>query len=159
MLRKRKAQAAMEFLMTYGWAILAAIIVIGAIGYLYLSNIGRSNVGAINAPFYMQAFTIQSGVGAASTVTLELINKGSETVDLSSVTISGCGAAGFNVAANCSGGAATSVVSGGTVYVCGTTCGVANSGDNFKGNIIVNWQRPGSAIDQQASGSVAGDAK
>ena len=30
----RKAQAAMEFLMTYGWALLAVLIVIGALAYL-----------------------------------------------------------------------------------------------------------------------------
>ena len=29
----RKAQAAMEFLMTYGWAILVVLVVIGALGY------------------------------------------------------------------------------------------------------------------------------
>ena len=33
MLKKRKAQAAMEFLMTYGWAILVVLIVIGALAY------------------------------------------------------------------------------------------------------------------------------
>ncbi|MBI4441378.1 hypothetical protein HY639_04365 [Candidatus Woesearchaeota archaeon] len=29
----RKAQAAMEFLMTYGWAILVVLVIIGALGY------------------------------------------------------------------------------------------------------------------------------
>ena len=33
MLRSFKAQAAMEFLMTYGWAILVVLIVIGALAY------------------------------------------------------------------------------------------------------------------------------
>jgi len=35
---RTKGQAAMEFLMTYGWAILAAIIVIGILGYYYFSS-------------------------------------------------------------------------------------------------------------------------
>ena len=30
---KKKAQAAMEFLMTYGWAILVVLVVIGALAY------------------------------------------------------------------------------------------------------------------------------
>ena len=30
----KKGQAAMEFLMTYGWAILAAVIVVGVLWYL-----------------------------------------------------------------------------------------------------------------------------
>lgn len=32
---KRKGQAAMEFLMTYGWAILAAVIVIGVLAIYF----------------------------------------------------------------------------------------------------------------------------
>ena len=34
----RKGQAAMEFLMTYGWAILVVLIVIGALGYFGVLN-------------------------------------------------------------------------------------------------------------------------
>ncbi len=36
--RDRKAQAAMEFLMTYGWAILVVLIVIGALAYFGVLN-------------------------------------------------------------------------------------------------------------------------
>ena len=35
---KRKGQAAMEFLMTYGWAILVVLIVIGALAYFGVLN-------------------------------------------------------------------------------------------------------------------------
>ncbi len=38
MLKKGKAQAAMEFLMTYGWAILVVLIVIGALAYFGVLN-------------------------------------------------------------------------------------------------------------------------
>ena len=37
---RKKGQAAMEFLMTYGWAILAAIVVIGALAYFGVFNTG-----------------------------------------------------------------------------------------------------------------------
>lgn len=37
----KKGQAAMEFLMTYGWAILAAIVAIGVLAYLGVFNQGR----------------------------------------------------------------------------------------------------------------------
>lgn len=36
--RSRKAQAAMEFLMTYGWAILVVLVVIGALAYFGVLN-------------------------------------------------------------------------------------------------------------------------
>ena len=38
---KRRAQAAMEFLMTYGWAILVVLIVIGALAYFGVLNPDR----------------------------------------------------------------------------------------------------------------------
>ncbi len=37
----KKGQAAMEFLMTYGWAILTVLIVIGALAYFGVLNPGR----------------------------------------------------------------------------------------------------------------------
>ena len=37
-MKKRKAQAALEFLMTYGWAILVVLVVIGALAYFGVLN-------------------------------------------------------------------------------------------------------------------------
>ncbi|MEK6837555.1 MAG: hypothetical protein AABX69_02800 [Nanoarchaeota archaeon] len=37
-MRSKKAQAAMEFLMTYGWAILVVLVVIGALAYFGVLN-------------------------------------------------------------------------------------------------------------------------
>ena len=61
----KKGQAALEFLMTYGWAILAAIIVIGALGSYFYFNQGASTNVFVNAPFY--------GVSAQATVTDSLL--------------------------------------------------------------------------------------
>ena len=38
---KKKGQAAMEFLMTYGWAILAAVVVIGVLAYFGVFSPGK----------------------------------------------------------------------------------------------------------------------
>ena len=48
----RKGQAAMEFLMTYGWAILAAIIAIGVLAYFGVFNPSRlaGSAAVLNAP-------------------------------------------------------------------------------------------------------------
>lgn len=43
LMRKRNAQAAMEFLMTYGWALLVVLVVIGALWYMGVLN-PESNV-------------------------------------------------------------------------------------------------------------------
>ncbi len=50
---KRRGQAAMEFLMTYGWAILAAIIVIGVIAFYILPNLGSGGSSNLQQPFYV----------------------------------------------------------------------------------------------------------
>jgi len=54
---KTKGQAAMEFLMTYGWAILAAIIVIGVLAIYFRPSTLTSNSVIVTAPLY--------GVGVA----------------------------------------------------------------------------------------------
>jgi uncharacterized protein (UPF0333 family) len=54
---KTKGQAAMEFLMTYGWAILAAIIVIGVLAIYFRPSALTSNNVIVTAPLY--------GVGVA----------------------------------------------------------------------------------------------
>lgn len=59
-LHDKKGQAAMEFLMTYGWAILAAIIAIGVLAYFGVFNPGRlaGSQGLITAPFNIDSFNI-----------------------------------------------------------------------------------------------------
>ena len=54
-MKQRKGQAAMEFLMTYGWAILAAIIAIGALAAFGVFNMGNLGGGkaAISQPLYL----------------------------------------------------------------------------------------------------------
>ena len=53
---QKKGQAAMEFLMTYGWAILAAIVVIGILGvYFFRSDMMTPKGAIVSAPFYANA--------------------------------------------------------------------------------------------------------
>ena len=58
--KRKKGQAAMEFLMTYGWAILAAIIAIGILAYFGVFRASLSpNVAYLNSPFYVNSWTVQ----------------------------------------------------------------------------------------------------
>lgn len=71
MFRKKKAQAAMEFLMTYGWAILVVLAAIAALAYFGVLSPDR---------FLPEKCTLPSGVacldftGTAATVTLVIQN-------------------------------------------------------------------------------------
>ena len=64
--KNKKGQAAMEFLMTYGWAILAAIIAIGVLAYFGVFSPGRlaGSIGIVNAPFVVDNFNIVDGTEA-----------------------------------------------------------------------------------------------
>ena len=50
----RRGQAAMEFLMTYGWAILVVLIALGALFYLGVFSPKVPNICNIPAPFVCQ---------------------------------------------------------------------------------------------------------
>ena len=55
--RQKKAQAAMEFLMTYGWAILATILAIGTMMYfgIFVNEKSVSNSPLLSPPFIAQS--------------------------------------------------------------------------------------------------------
>ena len=83
---KRKGQAAMEFLMTYGWAILVVLVAIGALAYFGVLNPGR---------FLPSSCTITPGIScedfvvndASDTITLTLRNGIGDDIDSVQVNI------------------------------------------------------------------------
>ena len=80
---KKRAQAAMEFLMTYGWAILAAVIVVGVLWYMIgnPANLAGNNF-QVAAPFVGNAMNFDSAVGGMN---LEIRNGAGEKVEVSSI--------------------------------------------------------------------------
>src|SRR3990167_2941907 len=80
--RRRMGQAAMEFLMTYGWAILAAIIVIGVLA-LYFRPSGLTPESAfVGTPFYAKAASVTGTV-----VEIEIQNNGGEAIPNANMTL------------------------------------------------------------------------
>ena len=80
---KRRGQAAMEFLMTYGWAILAAIIVIGVIAFYILPNLGSGGSSNFQQPFYVAPEEVLSQV---SGVTFKLSYNGNGVAYIGNIT-------------------------------------------------------------------------
>jgi len=83
----KKGQAAMEFMMTYGWAILVVLIAIAALAFFGVLNPGG---------FFPNSCTVQSGVGCED---FKITQNGADLIlvnglgdDLESVTVSltGC---------------------------------------------------------------------
>ena len=75
--RKRRGQAAMEFLMTYGWAILAAIMALGVIAYFGVFNPGKyfGSNALLSPPFNVKGWDV-----SPNEIKLELINNGGKAI-------------------------------------------------------------------------------
>jgi len=139
---QRKGQAAMEFLMTYGWAILAAIIVIGILGFYFFGRgILTPRAGIVKEPFYLNAWNAKASTG----ITLELKNNGDETYNVSAITVSGCGTTA----------AAPGDVAAGALKAVTIACTTGlTEGSTFKGDITVSYIKPGSTVPLTATGSM-----
>ena len=103
-MQNKKGQAAMEFLMTYGWAILAAIVAIGVLAYFGVFSPGKlaGSSAIVNNPFYANSWQVLS-----TAINLEMTNNGGDTLTVSKILVNGTGA---NSGDNCDTGVLTTVV-------------------------------------------------
>jgi len=140
---QKKGQAAMEFLMTYGWAILAAVIAIGVLAYFGVFSPGKYVTGnaVVNPPFYVNAQNIKASAG----VTLELRDNGGEDYTIQSVVVSGCG----------TNSAATPIAAGETAAVTVVCVPALTAGDSFKGDITISYRKTGSSVDLTSTGTIS----
>jgi hypothetical protein len=97
---KMKAQTAMEYLMTYGWAILIVIIVGAA---LYALGIFNPATYTQSTATGFQGFQIPSGgwqfVGSSGQLTLQVKNMAGSNIDITNVTATYAGALRYTLAA------------------------------------------------------------
>ena len=144
---ERRGQAAMEFLMTYGWAILAAIIVIGVLAYFGVFSPSKlvPEVCTINSPLGLSPGDCQ--VSAAGGITLALRNGAGEQITVSSIAVTNCGTATPNQAVNY--GAKPQLTVACTPLLL--------SGAKFSGDITVTYKRAGGEFDQTSTGRVSGN--
>jgi uncharacterized protein (UPF0333 family) len=136
----KKGQAAMEFLMTYGWAILAAIIAIGVL-YLIIGN-PANLVGdryTVNTPFV---------VGAAAAhpagVTLDFKNGKGEAITVTKV----------DVGTACTTGTISIVVPIDGIIAPQLAACTLVVGDRIKGDITISYTTTSSSVPQTGTGSV-----
>ena len=144
---ERKGQAAMEFLMTYGWAILAAIIVIGVLAYFGVFSPGKyaPNTCVVSAPFYCNAYNAI----AASGVTIEIKNNGGDDYAIAGLNVINAGAVTCTEAAT----SPATVTVGSTGSVTLTCTGLA-AGNVLKGDIVIKYTKPSSTVQLQSTGTI-----
>jgi len=143
---QRKGQAAMEFLMTYGWAILAAIIAIGVLAYFGVFSPGKYAPTAtiLNPPFQAAAAVASASNG----VTLEIKNGIGDTVQINRVSLTGADAGGCN-------DYATPVnVSAGSNKAVTLTGYSLTAGNTIKGDITIRYTKSGTITELSSTGTM-----
>jgi uncharacterized protein (UPF0333 family) len=139
----KKGQAAMEFLMTYGWAILAAVIVIAALAYFGVFSPSKymPSTCTLTAPFGCDEYAIS----AASGVSLVIRNGGGDSMTVSNIAVTGC--TDYTTS--------TIIADGGTAPIT-LTCAGLTQGSKFKGTITVTYMKTGGTLAQTSTGNIAG---
>ena len=136
-MHNNKAQAAMEFLMTYGWAILIVLIVLAALFFLgvFSPQLGSSCVAV--APFTTCELKLVTGTTANANTIVLLYPAGSATgVKLNANSLGG----GISCT-TVSGNALTSVLSGAaTTFGCSVSPGA--TGVKYGGTVEVAYASP-----------------
>ena len=144
---RKKGQAAMEFIMTSGWAILVVLVAIGALAYFGVLNPDR---------FLPSSCTIGPGMGCddfkvtATGVQLVLRNGLGDDLTAVDVAITGC-----TDSSEADGDDAwnNGDVLGGTDGISLASCSNGAAGSRFKGDVTITYTS-GSGISHALTGEI-----
>ena len=157
--KKIKAQAALEFLTTYGWAFLVILIMIGTLAYFGILTPGNllPNRCSMGSEFQCLDYQVSES-GATSTVKLRLKNDIGEPINVASIDVGSDGAASLV----CTGPGAQSNWKAGEIRdlvfsACSNMAAVGLlKGEKGKVNLSVNYYSivSGSTYTKQVKGEV-----
>jgi len=144
---EKKGQAAMEFLMTYGWAILAAVIAIGVLIYFGVFSPSRfvPETCILSAPLGCNDDSTASVAG----IDLILENGGGEDYNVEEVEVTNCGTYTPAIPDLLKTGDSLAIP---TTIVCDP---VLTAGEQFRSNIIVTYKKLGGNRALTSTGSIA----
>ena len=144
----KKGQAAMEFLMTYGWAILIAIIAIAALIAFGVLNPPLQKACGTDG-ILVQGVSCSTAIPSFTTkdVALTITNNLAEPLELSGITITPTAGGTSPTITDCDFPDLTgtnAIASGATVTMTSTTnCVGGNAGENFKGDLAFTYSTDG----------------
>ena len=128
----KKGQAALEFLMTYGWAILVVLVAIGALAYFGVLRPERllpeKCVVATGSGLYCDDY---SASGTTGILTLRLKNILADPVNITGVNLTGTGM-------GCTAWSGTTEIIPDAVADFDVDCGLS-SGDKIKADISIQF--------------------
>ena len=143
---EKKGQSALEYLMTYGWALIVIAIVIGVLVFIMSTTTAGANCTSDNTQVIYVDHAVVAGVDG---VTVKLQNGAGQTITLDAITPDGVT---FTGAANEVG---NDVTTGSEFTVTGLeTTGIA--GANYRGSIAILYTRGTGGIQHTATVTCTG---
>ena len=161
----KKAQAAMEFLMTYGWAILVVLAAISALAYFGVLNpgkmvpdmasgftglmpIGKPTVDASAGKIYL---TMSNNLGTSINIQSGTYTS---TTGATSCSVGFCSGAGST---SCNGGSGQSTlnnIDAGSEFTVIISCTGLSNEDREKGTLTIEYKNQLSGLTDKASGTI-----
>ncbi len=158
-----KSQAALEFLMTYGWAILVVLVAVGALAYF----------GVLSPDKFLPArCTLSAGIacvdhrilgtggaGGVGRVTVRLTNSLGYDIDQICVKAGGTAGTGgvgcgtYPTGASC-GASSTETLANGASKTYDIDCATALSGSKFNGQLNVSYRVTDTQISHNNAGQI-----
>ena len=136
----KKAQAAMEFLMTYGWAILVVLVAIGALAYFGVLSPEK---------FLPEKCILEPGLACVShkveptKITLILSNGKGRTIVVNNINVGGCS------------GAFSEIMPSGTDHTfVMSSCNNGVAKDKFKADITLGYTEKDTNLTKTAYGNI-----
>lgn len=158
----RKAQAAMEFLMTYGWAILVVLVAIGALAYFGVLSPDNFLPERCTGPAGLDCLDKASVTSPTNLIFVVKNNNGFSITNISVLSASdSCGSA-LNSSiqtenSNSTFVASTTAENNRRVRV-NVTCGTSFSAGRFKSNVGLNYANAQSGLAHTATIAITGAA-
>ena len=131
----------MEFLMTYGWAILVVLAAIGALAYFGVLSPSKH---IPESCIFQQGIACVDFKVTETEVTLYLQNGYAQDIDLASVEVGNCDIANVN----------ERIPDIGTKLVVLTGCDNGIAGDKFKEDAVITFSFVGSPLNKENKGEV-----
>ena len=142
-MRYKKSQAALEFIMTYGWAILVVLVAVGALAYFGVLSPDR---------FLPNKCTMQSGIACldhkATATQLQVVVQNSLGYDITITDVKALACTAQSPPTGCPAGGCP-VANGGQFTAnlcCGLGCvpiSTGNSGTKYNGQFNITYSTPG----------------
>jgi len=140
----KRAQAAMEFLMTYGWAILVVLAAIGALAYFGVLSPGRfmPSKCVVSGGFTCTEYKVSS-----TGVQINIQNNLGVDADIVNITLAGDAPNDGCAGTNATGGLNNGEKSGLITFSCTPT-------GKFRGDITVLYRKSGETVTHTTTGSI-----